>query len=452
MSIKNNSKLIKKNDIFICTHDDFEDRHKYVKSIKKASAIIADKNITSNNIPIIKVKDTNETMFQIYNDFYNKPLDTLNIFGVTGTDGKTTTAYLLSQILNNIKNTAYLGTIGFIHSDKTESTPNTTVSIDKLLNYASILKNEKISNLVMEVSSEGLLHNRCNNIKFKRAIITNITGDHLNVHKTFENYLYTKLKILDLLENDGIAIVNIDDISYKYIKNRHTKLLTYGFNKKANYQILDYKITSSKSYFTLKYKNKKYNVESPLLGKFNIYNLTAIIACLNSLNMSMNDVVCAIKNIKSVPGRLNTFSLKNGSSIILDYAHTINATKEILKFANIIKKGRIITVVGCAGGRDKEKRKSIGKIVTDFSDVAIFTMDDPRYEKVKDIVSDMTKNISSNNYIYIKSRKRAIKKAISIGKKDDIILILGKGSDNYMAIKNKYKKYSDLNIIKKYTK
>lgn len=451
MNIKNNSKFVKKNDIFICTHDDSEDRHKYIKDLKNASLIITDKDIHSS-IPTIKVDNTNDSFFQIYNDFYNHPLKDLNIFGVTGTDGKTTVAYLLNQILNNIKKSAYLGTIGFIYNDIKEETPNTTVSIDKFLEYAATLKKETISNLVMEISSEGLLHNRCSYLKLKRAIITNITGDHLNIHKSFENYLHTKLKIFDILDKDGIAIVNIDDISYKYIKNKKMKILSYGFNKKANYRILDYKLTKDKTYFTLEHKNNKYNIESPLLGKFNIYNLVAVIACLNSLNIDLDYIVCTIKKINQVPGRLNTFYTKNASTIILDYAHTVNATREILKFANIIKRGKIITVVGCAGGRDKNKRKDIGKIVTDFSDTVIFTMDDPRYENVKDIVNDMTEGINTDNYIYIKSRKKAIKRAVSLSKKNDIILILGKGTDNYMAIKHKHKKYSDLKIIKKYIK
>lgn len=456
--IKNNSKQIKKKDIFICTHDEYEDRHKYIDSIKEASAIIVDKDIKrTTKIPIIKVNSTNDTYYQIYNDYYNHPTKDLNIIGITGTDGKTTTAYIIKEILNNIKNTAYLGTLGLLYKDKKIDTPNTTVAIDKFLEYASILKEENINNLVMEVSSEGLLHNRCNNIKFKRTIITNVTGDHLNIHKTFDNYLKSKLKLFNLLEKDGIAIINIDDISYKYIKkkkdkNNKIKILTYGFNKKADYKIINYKLTNQKTYFSIKYKNKTYQIESPLLGKFNIYNLTAAIATINSLGINIEKIIELIKKITPIPGRLNVFKTKNNSNLILDYAHTINATKSILEFANSTKQGNIITVVGCAGGREKEKRKNIGKIVTDYSTKVIFTMDDPRYEKVKDIVNQMLQEVNKDNFIYIKNRKKAIKKAINISKENDTILILGKGTDNYMAIKNKYKKYNDLNIIKKYTK
>ena len=456
MNIKNNSKYVKKNDIFICTHDSLEDRHKYIKDIKQASAIIVDKDINiKKNIPIIKVNNTNDTMFQIYNEYYQKPLENLNIIGITGTDGKTTTAYIINEIINLIDTSAYLGTLGFIYKNNKIDTPNTTVEISKLLEYAYALKKENIKNLVMEISSEGLLHNRCNNINLKRAIITNITGDHLNVHKTFENYLNSKLKIIDLLQ-EKVLITNIDDISYEYIKNKskqkRIKVITYGLHKKADYQIRYYRLTNQKTHFTLKHKNKEYSIETPLLGKFNIYNLTAAIITINSLGIDIEKMIELIKKIKPIPGRMNTFITNKGSNIILDYAHTINATKSVLEFANQTKKGKIITVVGCAGGREKEKRKEIGKLVTELSDKVIFTMDDPRYEKVKDIVNDMLKEVNVDNYFYIKNRKKAIKKAIKIAKENDTILILGKGTDNYMAIKNKYKKYNDLNTIKKYTK
>ena len=451
MNIKTNSKYVKKHDIFICLHDELENRHKYIKDIKKASAIIIDEETNEKTkIPLIKVKNTNDALFNIYNYYYDKPLTNLNLIGVTGTDGKTTTAMIIQNLLNLYSNTAYLGTNGFHHKQTKETTQNTTPSIDCLLKYASILNKEQIKNLVMEASSEGLLHNRCQNLKFKRAIITNITGDHLNIHKTFENYLKSKLKLFDLLEEDGIAIINTDDISYDLIKNKDLHLISYGTSQEANFQISNISEYENHTTFTLKILDKTYEISSPLLGKFNVYNLTAALACLHSLNYSLDDLISKLPNLNKISGRVNILYTKKHARIILDYAHTINATKEILTYANKIKKNKIITVVGSAGGREKEKRKDIGKVVTELSDEVIFTMDDPRYEKVEDIINDLTKEVKKNNYISIKNRKKAIKFAINYANKDDIILILGKGTDNYMAIKNKYKKYNDLKIIKKY--
>ena len=450
MNIKTNSKYVKKNDVFIAIHDELEDRHDYIKNIKKAKAIIIDKEIKEKtNIPVIKVPNTNDTLFDIYSRYYDKPLTNLNLIGVTGTDGKTTTSMIIKELLNNYTNTAYLGTNGFHYKEKEEKTKNTTPPIDIFLKYAKTLEDEDINNLVMEASSEGLLHNRCKNLKFKRAIITNVTGDHLNIHKDFNNYLNSKLKLFDQITQDGIAIVNIDDISYQYIKEKDINILTYG-TQNSDYQIKDIKELEDKTTFTLKTNDKEYKITSPLLGRFNVYNLTAAIACLNSLGIEIDDLIKHIKNINSISGRVNIMYTKKGAKIILDYAHTLNATKEILTYANKIKKGKIITVVGSAGGRETEKRKDIGITVTNLSDEVIFTMDDPRYEKVENINNELTQDVKKNNYIFITNRKKAIKYAIDIAKKDDLILILGKGTDNYIAIKNKYKKYNDLKTIKKY--
>lgn len=451
MNIKTNSKYVKKNDIFVCIHDEFEDRHKYIKDIKKANAIIIDKDINRNiKIPLIKVNNTNDTLFDIYNYYYSKPFDDINLIAVTGTDGKTTTAMIIKQLLDNYEDTAYLGTNGFIYKDKKFKTKNTTPAIDIILKYADILRKNNVKKLVMEASSEGLLHNRCKNLCVKRALITNVTGDHFNIHGSFDNYLKSKLKLFSNLSNDGVAIVNIDDVSFEYIKDLDKNTITYGVNKKADYMIKNISLFDDKTLFELRYKNKTYNVESPLLGKFNVYNLTLAIACCCSFGIDICEIIEFVKDIKPISGRLNVFKCKNGAKVILDYAHTINATEEILRFANEVKSERIITVLGCAGGRDKKKRESIGKIATELSDKVIFTMDDPRYEKVKTIINDMVKGVKIKNYISIVNRKRAIRYAIKSAKKDDLVLILGKGTDNYMAIRNKYKSYSDLKVIKKY--
>ena len=229
------------------------------------------------------------------------------------------------------------------------------------------------------------------------------------------------------------------------------KFISYGTKKNADYRILNIKTYNNKTCFSIKYKNKTYNICSPLLGKFNVYNLTASIALVHSLGIDIENIIKNITKIKPIPGRMNTFKTKKEALIILDYAHTSCATKEILKFAKSTNPKKIITVLGSAGGREKEKRKEIGKIATSLSDKVIFTMDDPRYEKVSNIINDMLLEVKTKNYIIIKNRKHAIKNAIKNANKGDLILILGKGTDNYMAIRNKYKKYNDLNIIKKYT-
>lgn len=457
MNIKNNSKKIKKNDIFICTHDEYEDRHKYIdQAIKKgARAIITDKNITDKKVPIIKVENTNKTLYQIYNDYYNNPLKNTNIIAITGTDGKTSTALIIKNLLDNYTKTAYMGTNGFIYNNNNIKMNNTTPEIKEILKNAKILQENQINNLVMEVSSEALLHNRCEGLLFDRAILTNITGDHLNVHKNFQNYLESKLNLFTKLKENGIAIINIDDKNSNkaidILNQNNKKYITYATNKKADFYIKDIKEYNDKTIYKLIYNKKEYKITSPLLGIYNAYNLTAAIAILTTYNYKISDIINNIYNIKEIPGRTNIMYDKE-YKVILDYAHTINATKNILEYANKIKKTKIITVVGCAGGREHEKRPKLGKIITDLSDYVIFTADDPRYEKVTDIIKDITKNIDKNNFKTIINRKRAIKYAINNAKENDIVLILGKGIDNYMAIKNKYKKYCDKDVIEKILK
>lgn len=452
LKFKNNSKNIKNGDIFICTHDTYDDRHKYINDAIKngCKAIIIDKDIKANNKMFIKVQNTNDTYYQILNNYYNYPLDNLKLIGITGTDGKTTTAMIINDLLNNYVNSSYLGTNGFILKEKVIKTKNTTPSIDTLFKYFDILNKNNYDNLVMEVSSEALLHNRCHNINFDIAVLTNIKKDHLNVHKTFKNYLESKTK---LFKQANLCILNKDDKHFNYIKRKCNKnIITYGTNKKCDYYFYNINEYRDKTTFKLKVNNKIYNITSPLIGKFNVYNLVSAIATLNCFNINITSIINNIKKIKQVPGRLQKIDFKQNYDIVLDYAHTSNATYEVLKLFNKIKKGNIITVVGCAGKRYKDKRSEIGKIVTTYSDKVIFTMDDPRDEKVLDIINDMISKVKNNNYKIIENREKAIFEALHLAKENDTVLILGKGLDNYMAINDKYVKYSDLTVIKSYFK
>jgi len=455
MNIKTNSKYIKKGDIFLCTHDGGSNKNLFIKDACKrgAKCIITDEDVLEKiDIPIVKVDNIHDTLYQIYNNYYGKPMDEVNLIGITGTDGKTTTAIMIRQLFNHFSKTAYLGTNGFMIEDEKISIRNTTPTIDEVLKIANICREKHTNYLVMEASSEGLLHHRCQNLLFKRAILTNVTGDHLNVHQSFENYVASKFKLFEQIKKDGYAILNIDDKYYSYFKKTKAKKITYGTKKGATFRFSNIKETDTCTHFDLQYKHKTYAIDSPYIGIFNVYNLVASIATIHSLGIAIEKIIPYIREMEPIAGRNKFLSFGQDYQIILDYAHTLNATKEILNYANRIKKGNIITVVGCAGGRESLKRKSIGKIITDLSTSVIFTMDDPRYEKVEDIIREMIQEVEKDNYTIIKSRKKAIRTALKMAKKDDIVLILGKGEDNYMAVGGKYKKYSDLKEVSNYFK
>ena len=446
-NIKTNSKEIEEGDIFACVKGN-SNRHDFVnEAIEKGARILIVSKKDNYKIPYIKVKNVDKELIKILKFFYNDYLN-INLIGVTGTDGKTTTATIIRDMLEN---TAYIGTNGVISDRMNEPLNNTTPSIEKTYYYLNRLYKEGIKNVAIEASSEGLLNNRLEGLKFKRAILTNITEDHLNVHKTIDNYIKCKRKLFNKLSNDGIAILNRDDIYYNRFKTIKNKKLTYGKNRYSTLRIINFKEKENQTIIKYRYKHKEYEVVSPLLGEFNVYNLSAAILTLLSYSIDFNNIKSLVNKVKTPSGRVEFLDYNQDYKIIIDYAHTENGIKNILTFLNKIKRNRIITVTGAAGGREVENRSKKGKVLQSLSDIVIYTMDDPRYEKVLDII-DMMVDKRRDNYIIEENREIAIQKALDIAKTEDIVAILGKGRDKYMAIKDYKIYYSDINVLDKYFK
>lgn len=439
--IKTNSKDIKKGDVFVCTLGNI-DKNNYINDAisKGCKLIVTDKNIECD-VPVIKVNDINKTLKGMLERFYEYPLISRNLIGVTGTDGKTTTASIIRDMLNG----ASIGTNGLEFGDYHEEISNTTPSLDKLYKYFSKIKENNIKDIVMEVSSESYLTNRIPDLTFDIGVFTNITTEHLDKHKDFNNYFECKM---NLIKNSNIVIINRDCKYFKKIIKYNNNYLTYG-KKRSTLCLKKYKLFLDKTIIWVKYKKKIYKIESPLVGRFNIDNLMAAILSLLALNYDIDDIIDRIKLIKKVKGRMEIINV-NEKEVIIDYAHTINATLNVLKFIKKYSNKNIITVVGCAGGRFKEKRNIIGKIVLKYSKLVIFTSDDPRNEDPVLIIDDMLKDNKKENYYRIINREEAIKLALSICKENEILLILGKGRDNYMAIGNDYITYSDIKVIENY--
>lgn len=435
--IRLNSKDIKKGDLFI-PFSGIEDRNKYILDAinKKCSFIITNNNY--NHEKVIKVNNLEKEVINIFNKYYNYPLKNISLIGVTGTDGKTTITSILSDLLN----CPTIGTNGFNIKNKNYSLNNTTPSLDVLYDCFNKTRNKKYKNLVMEVSSESYLTNRIGKLKFEIGICTNITKEHLDKHKSFNNYLKCKM---ELFKNSKISILNHDSKYYQKLKNVSKKTYSYGFSKGSTLRILYYKLYEDRSLICFKYLNKKYKITYNLLGKFNVYNIACCILTMSKLGYNMDFIIERIKFIKGIKGRMELIYNKK-FKVILDYAHTTNATLNVLKFFSKYKRN-IITVVGCAGFRYKEKRKEIGDIVLKYSKLGIFTSDDPRFENPDEIIDDMLKITNKNNYIRIINRYYAIEYALKIANKDDIILILGKGHDNYMVVNHEKIPYSDMRTI-----
>ena len=448
--IKTNSLEVKPKDLFVCIKGVNIDRHNFIDNAinNGASFLIVSKG--KYNIPYIKVKNTSKELLTVSNYLYPNARN-MDLIAVTGTDGKTTVASIISNMLG--KDTCgYIGTNGILGKYVRTSCNNTTPPVEITYKYLDKFYNEGLKYASIEASSEGMLYKRLAGLKFKRAILTNFTEDHLNVHKTKDNYLKCKRKVFLNLDKDGIAILNRDDPNYKkFSTSCKTKIITYGKNKYSTLRILDYKLENNSTKIVYLYEKSKFVINSPLLGEFNVYNVSAAILCLLSLGYNLSEIRKKVLNIKIPLGRCEFLDYRTDYKILLDYAHTENGVKNILTFLNSIKKGRIITVMGSAGGREKEKREKMGKYAQKLSDIVIYTMDDPRYEKVSDIVNDLIDD-SKKNYVVEENRENAIIKALNMASKDDIVAILGKGRDNYMAIEDKKILYSDIFVLDKYFK
>ena len=439
--IADDSRLVEDGYIFVATKGYNVDHFDYIKDAIENGAVflVTDREIDFD-FPHIIVDNIDSYYKELCLKFNGISLDDFNFIGITGTDGKTTTATIVSRL---IPNCAYIGTNGLTINGETTSTSNTTPCVNELYEDLRKIKDAGVKTVVMEVSSEALLHNRVDNIKFDIVGFTNITGDHLKVHGGFENYKNCKLKLLDLVKDTGYVVLNGDDSNLQNINCKNM----YSFGKgSVDYLIKNVNYNDKDVSIDLEYKDNKYSIISPLKGEYNVYNVVMAFIISLLYGLDSDEVISNIKNLAPINGRCEMLDFGQDYDIVLDYAHTINGIKCVLDAFQGYD--RVIALTGAAGGRDHEKRPIIGNMIMEKSDIAIFTMDDPRYESVDTIIDEMVGD--KKDYIRIVDREKAIHYALSIARKGDVVLILGKGRDNYMAVEDKKLKYNDYDVIKKY--
>lgn len=450
-SIKINSKEVEDGDLFVCTMGVTADRHDFIDEAisNGASAIVVSRDVGKKSVPVIKVENTNLELRKISAKFYDYPCDNAYMIGVTGTNGKTTVAEIVYMLLGDT--CAYIGTNGRKFKNKHFSMRNTTPDVDRLYMYFKEFIDAGCNTICMEASSESYYWHRLDDIKYDVGIITNITEDHLNIHKTIENYVDCKCQLVKHVKDDGYSILNSSDKYFdKFKKEANGNIVSYGYKDSDTLKIEDYTLKRDKTIINFRYNNKSYEVISPLLGSFNVDNLAASILCLLCKGIGFEKIVERIKKLNQIEGRMETMPFVSKYTVILDYAHTTDALDNILTFLDMVKETRIITVTGSAGGREKSKRPGMGKVVLEKSDYVIFTMDDPRFEDPNKIIDDLVSGSDKTNYERIVDRKKAIYKALDMAEDKDIVLIAGKGRDDYMAIDDKYLPYCDYDVIKSY--
>ncbi len=445
-SIKMNSKEVEKGDLFICTKGVTADRHDFVDDAVKngAVAIVASKKIDVS-VPIIYVKDTNKELPLLCARFFGNPDKKLKIYGITGTDGKTSTATIVQTLLGK-KTCGYIGTNGRSCALFDRDTNNTTPDSDKLYEYFKEFVDAGCNEVVMESSSEAFFRNRLENINFDIGAITNITKEHLNIHGSFENYIECKSQLFKQINKNGYSILNKDDEFFEKIKSACVtkNIWTYGKDLDNTLAIIDYKIYPNKTFITYRYDNKDYEIESPLLGDFNVYNLACAILVSLASGRKMEDIIPNIKQL-SVKGRIDIMpNYGQNFTVMVDYAHTPNGIEHILNFVHTLDINRSIVVIGSAGERDFLKRPIMGKTVVNNSSYAIFTYEDPRSEDPENIIKMMVSEIEDKSkYEIVVDRRKAIQRAINIASENDIVLILGKGNETYEKLKDKTIYFND---------
>ena len=454
MKYKTDSRKVTQGDIFIAIKGHTVDGHDYIESAIKNGAvkIIGEKDIDCS-VPYIKVESSEEYLKEVLANNYSDDINNnLKIIGITGTNGKTTTAYLTYTLLNKFnEKTAYIGTLGYKDPNKEIETDNTTPDILTIYSLLLDAINNKCKTIVMEISSHALAFERLYGLKIDIALFTNLTEDHLDYHKTMENYLETKLKIINYLKETSKLILNIDDNASEKFMNKWHNNITLGYQNNAIYQILNNDIKPDKTNIEFKYMNEIYKVTTPLTSKFNVYNYISSLAILHECGYDITDIINKTKYINAPKGRCETHKVNNGYAVI-DYAHTPDAVEKVITAYNELKENRVITIIGCGGDRDPIKRPIMGNIATSLSDYTILTSDNPRTEDPKKIMDDILKGVKTRKYEVEFDRTKAINKGIEMLEPNDILLILGKGHEDYQIIGHEKIHLDDAEIVENWKK
>ena len=451
------SRKVKKGSMYGAIKGFNVDGHKFIKNcIEKGASLIVCEDLEDfcidDNVAILQVENTRKALAIIAKNFYNNPTKNINLIGVTGTNGKTSTTYFLEQILLEYKKTVgIIGTIEIRENGKkmefdfsTSTTPD-TIELNELF---STMVSDNIDNIVMEVSSHALELHKVEGCNFNIGIFTNLTQDHLDMHKSMENYLNAKSKLFSMCK---IGIINIDDkYAQDIIKNASCKVFTYSIEKESDLQAINIQYFMDRVAFDVKINDKIENFILNIPGRFSVYNALSVIGACLMQNIPIDIIKEGIKNIKGVPGRIQTIPNNKGFNVIVDYAHTPDGLDNIIKAVREFTKGRVITIFGCGGDRDRKKRPIMGEISANLSDYTIITSDNPRSEVPEAIIDEIETGIKpiTNNYEKITGRRDAIYRGVSIAKANDSIIIAGKGHEDYEIFADKTIHFDDTEVAK----
>ena len=453
--ISYNSKTTKKGDIFVCLVGEQTDGHKFaLNAIENgATALLVEKEVEGTKIPQVVVASTRHKIADIADRFYSSPSKGINLIGVTGTNGKTTVTHLIQKIFEeNGQKCALIGTLGYKLSSNGEyrDAKHTTPQAPELQATLRMIKDvEKIDNVVMEVSSHALDQNRVGGCRFNGAVLTNLTQDHLDYHITMDNYFKAKALLFERLKEGNFAVINADDAygdRFISVVPKDVKVYTYGIKQQSDVMAHNINFSLNGAEFTLVANAKEYKVNLHMNGMFSVYNVLAAVTTALAMGIDIEIALKALQNVKGVAGRFEVVIKK--PLVIVDYAHTPDGLENVLKSAREIipEDGKLICLFGCGGDRDATKRPKMGAIAEKLADKIVITSDNPRSEDPQVIITDIIaglKSVNTENVIVEPDRGSAIALLKTIANNNDVVVIAGKGHENYQILKDKTIHFDD---------
>ena len=454
--ISYNSKKTEHGDVFICLTGEHVDGHEFAEeAVANGACLCIVERRLNLDIPQIVVSDTTEAIAQVADIFYCSPSQKLNLIGVTGTNGKTTVTHLIQKLYEaNGENCALIGTLGHKYSseDSYRDAKHTTPQAPELQKILYEINEKCIPNVVMEVSSHALAQHRVDYCDYNGAVLTNLTQDHLDFHITMQNYFKAKAKLFEELVAGDFAVINADDeYAGKFLEviSNTVNVFTYGINMPADVKAENISFSSEGASFTCDIRGAKYKVELCMNGMFSVYNVLAAITVSLALGFDMEKSIKVLEGIKGVAGRFEV--VVNKPVVIVDYAHTPDGLENVLKAAKEIKPdgGKLICIFGCGGDRDATKRPKMGEIAERLADKVIVTSDNPRSEDPQQIITDILAGFKSvSNVIVEPDRELAIKEAYKLANANDIVLVAGKGHEDYQILANETIHFDDREKVK----
>lgn len=448
------SRKVKPGNVFVCITGYETDGHKYAKSAVEngAVAVVAEHDLPTVDVPCVIVDNTRKAMSEMAATFYDYPYKKFKLIGITGTNGKTTTTHLIKSILEHLgKKVGLIGTNQNMIGDMIMETSRTTPDSLELMQLFDMIASHNVDYVVMEVSSHALALDRVTACTFDVGAFTNITQDHLDFHKTMEEYLAAK-SILFNICNTGV--VNKDDARSEYlIENaRCRNMITYGINQDCDLKASNIILNEDGVKFDINYGGMEEHVDLPIPGEFSVYNALTAIGCCMAENIPLDLAVDGLHSAKGVKGRIEIVRTPGTNyTVIIDYAHTPDGLLNVINAIRGFAKGRIVTLFGCGGDRDASKRPIMGKIAGELSDFCIVTSDNPRTEDPEKIIKQVVEGVKQTDcdYEVITNRFSAIEYALDHAKKNDIILLAGKGHETYQVLGKDTIKFDEREIVQK---